>query len=278
MPANYTVKSLHKTVLKKTPLQSALLSPDQKIIFPKGQDLKALSVGERDKKNGHVRITFDFASLPTDTDPVAKELQKSGLNTWWLWPGHLGVEGTEPDNKPKDTPVTDLERDRTEQSPYFYRFKLPGNRSQFNMANEIVKGSRCYWYEALHLDIERQSYRPPEDSVVVNNIVKLARFWRDVARPYLAKKYGVPESKVSLIINSWYRDPATNRRVGGASRSRHLWGDAIDFRILIDGKEMSPYDINKYMEPIAQTCGLASASCFTHLDLRGFFARWNYPF
>lgn len=31
-----------------------------------------------------------------------------------------------------------------------------------------------------------------------------------------------------LRIVSGYRDPAHNRRVGGASRSRHLFGDAAD--------------------------------------------------
>jgi uncharacterized protein YcbK (DUF882 family) len=30
-------------------------------------------------------------------------------------------------------------------------------------------------------------------------------------------------------VTSWYRSPEINERVGGASRSRHMVGDAIDF-------------------------------------------------
>lgn len=38
--------------------------------------------------------------------------------------------------------------------------------------------------------------------------------------------------KKPIIITSWYRDPESNRRAGGASNSMHLRGYAVDFKIL----------------------------------------------
>ncbi len=78
-----------------------------------------------------------------------------------------------------------------------------------------------------------------------------------------------------IQINSWYRDPVSNRRAGGASRSRHLVGDAVDF--VVTG--IHPQEVNKRLESWwGSKGGLASASCFTHIDTRGCRARWTYGF
>lgn len=78
-----------------------------------------------------------------------------------------------------------------------------------------------------------------------------------------------------ISINSWYRDPATNRAVGGASQSRHMVGDAADFVV----RGFSPYTVNSRLDSWYSTRGgLASASVFTHLDCRGYKARWSYGF
>lgn len=42
----------------------------------------------------------------------------------------------------------------------------------------------------------------------------------------LRKRTGIP-----MILNSTYRSPEKNRRVGGARNSRHLKGQAVDFRV-----------------------------------------------
>ena len=39
------------------------------------------------------------------------------------------------------------------------------------------------------------------------------------------------KKNVPLILNSAYRTPKTNRKVGGAKRSQHVKGKAIDFSI-----------------------------------------------
>ena len=78
-----------------------------------------------------------------------------------------------------------------------------------------------------------------------------------------------------ITINSWYRDPVTNRRVGGASRSRHLVGDAVDF--VAPG--IHPYDVyDRLNRWWGAKGGLASATVFTHIDTRGYYARWSYGF
>lgn len=275
MPANYLVKSTYDTVLKREPKPSSVLPPSYKIKFPKGQDLKALAV-DTTLNAGHVRITFDPGALDADPDSVAKALKATGRNTFYLFHKHVEVDGTEPGNKPEDKPVIQLNVDTSDAGPLGYEFKLPGNRSPFYMNREVVTGCRILWAEALHYN--GKTYRPPETVGVVDNVVRLCTFIRDVGRPTLAKHFGVSVADVAIQVNSFYRDPVTNRRVGGASRSRHCQGDGIDFVVYVKGKKISPYKINKICEPIARSCGLASASCFTHIDTRGYYSRWNYGF
>ena len=38
----------------------------------------------------------------------------------------------------------------------------------------------------------------------------------------------------ALIVNSWYRSPIYNRRVGGIASSNHLHGTATDLKVACD--------------------------------------------
>lgn len=58
---------------------------------------------------------------------------------------------------------------------------------------------------------------PPQD--VTNNLIALAERVLQPAR----ERYGKP-----ITVNSGYRSPAVNARVGGASSSQHLTGQAAD--------------------------------------------------
>ncbi len=61
--------------------------------------------------------------------------------------------------------------------------------------------------------------------------------WALVEKPLIVPKsalYGLDRWRELMgspqIINSAYRNPAHNSVIGGASNSRHMWGDAIDIR------------------------------------------------
>ncbi len=72
-------------------------------------------------------------------------------------------------------------------------------------------------------------------------------------------------------INSGYRCPAHNAEVGGASKSQHMAGTAAD--CWIDG--VSPDLVHAYAdELIGSSGGVGKYPGFTHIDVRGYRARW----
>lgn len=76
----------------------------------------------------------------------------------------------------------------------------------------------------------------------------------------------------AVIINSGYRTPAYNKKVGGATQSQHLYGTATDIRI----SGVNPKDIAKYVETLMpNTGGIGIYSNFVHVDVRRNKSRWN---
>lgn len=80
-----------------------------------------------------------------------------------------------------------------------------------------------------------------------------------------------------VTINSAYRSPVYNRSVGGAATSQHLSGRAAD--IVIDG--VSPDEVADAIEflidmGMMKEGGLGRYYTFTHYDIRGEKARWDY--
>lgn len=73
-------------------------------------------------------------------------------------------------------------------------------------------------------------------------------------------------------INSAYRTPAHNRRVGGASDSRHVWGCAVDVTVR-GATNPQVYSFARSLEP----GGLGKYASFTHIDVDGWRRRWNGP-
>jgi uncharacterized protein YcbK (DUF882 family) len=109
------------------------------------------------------------------------------------------------------------------------------------------------------------SYRQPANPDVVYKIIKIAEVMQNVKGLF----GGAP-----IKVNSWYRDPVTNRRVGGASQSRHMVGDAVDFHI----PGVSLKDVYDRLDPWwGSRGGLARGQGFVHIDGRGYRARWTYP-
>jgi uncharacterized protein YcbK (DUF882 family) len=89
----------------------------------------------------------------------------------------------------------------------------------------------------------------------------------DVLREYLGS---------AIFINSGYRSPAHNKKVGGVSNSQHLYAIAADMRSLTK----TPKEIKAAIETlIAQgkmsKGGVGLYSTFVHYDVRGTNARWS---
>lgn len=75
-----------------------------------------------------------------------------------------------------------------------------------------------------------------------------------------------------VIINSGYRTPDYNKKCGGAKDSQHMRGTAADIHI----KGVTPKQIADYAGTIKQYClGIGVYKDFTHIDTRGFTARWT---
>ena len=80
---------------------------------------------------------------------------------------------------------------------------------------------------------------------------------------------------VAITINSAYRNKTYNKRVGGAKRSKHMFGIAVD--ITIAG--MTPSEVHSLItrlikEGVLKEGGLGKYITFTHYDIRGTKARW----
>lgn len=102
---------------------------------------------------------------------------------------------------------------------------------------------------------------------VFNNIIELAENL-EVVRAH----FGAP-----ITINSAYRSPVYNRQIGGVPTSQHLGGKAAD--IVIEG--VSPSEVADAIDFLIE-CGLMKEGglgrydTFTHYDIRGTKARWDY--
>lgn len=76
----------------------------------------------------------------------------------------------------------------------------------------------------------------------------------------------------SVIINSGIRCEEHNKKVGGVSNSQHLKGKAVDIRVI----GVNPKEVQHEASKIFNDDGMGSGNTFTHLDTRGYRARWTY--
>lgn len=113
-------------------------------------------------------------------------------------------------------------------------------------------------------EFESKDGLPMPDSVLAN-IKELATNLQ-VLRNYL----GQP-----ITINSGYRSPNHNKRIGGAKNSQHVKGNAAD--IVVKGH--TPKDVYLAIEKLINAGemkqgGLGLYLTFVHYDIRGTKSRW----
>ena len=130
---------------------------------------------------------------------------------------------------------------------------IPGKKDPVTVNQKIDRSKYFTWGEALH-NLERI----PTDYTVTANIIKLA-----AALDVVREKIGQP-----MIVQSWYRDPESNRLAGGVSNSNHLYGCACDFHPL-GGDFNSIY----HMLDAEWQGGLGNYGDWFHIDI-GAYARW----
>lgn len=76
----------------------------------------------------------------------------------------------------------------------------------------------------------------------------------------------------AVTINSAYRTPTYNAKVGGAKYSQHQYGTAADIRV----SGVTPKKVAAYVETlIPNKGGIGIYSTFTHVDVRATKSRWN---
>lgn len=76
----------------------------------------------------------------------------------------------------------------------------------------------------------------------------------------------------AVTINSAYRTPQYNRKVGGEQYSQHQYGTAADIVV----KGVKPSDVAAYAEQLMPNHGgVGRYATFTHVDVRDAKSRWN---
>lgn len=100
---------------------------------------------------------------------------------------------------------------------------------------------------------------------VLPNIIELANNLQ-VLRDAIGK---------SITINSGYRSPKYNAKIGGVKDSQHVKGKASDLRV----SGMTPKELAEVIEELIKRKkmkegGIGIYPNFTHYDIRGTKARW----
>lgn len=81
----------------------------------------------------------------------------------------------------------------------------------------------------------------------------------------LRKEAGKP-----ISVNSGYRSPQYNKKIGGAKNSQHMVGKAADIKI----QGLTPSQVAKLAEKVGFR-GIGTYDTFTHVDVRANKARWS---
>ncbi|TVQ14681.1 MAG: peptidase M15A [Leptolyngbya sp. DLM2.Bin27] len=210
------------------------------------------------------RALLDFvASIPTHYTPTETQ-REALLRLVQIW---RRLEGRIPTIQSLFEDVRRLER-AAPSSPEAMPAPLPApppprpprwTPNNIQLDASIVPNGNFTWSEAT-----RGGARLPPDQATVDAIVRIATLAQQ-ARDRIGRPF---------LVTSWYRPAEINRRVGGASQSRHIVGDAIDFYCVgLTGNQIYwaldpwwPGGLGRY----------GQFPALVHLDARGFKARWRH--
>lgn len=200
------LRATKDTVLKRRPVQSSELTPEELIQVNKDSTYDLHSYAYSDQQggfNGHIKFAIN-----------KPEHYLKGISTWYVYEGHAQVEFDGKVVYP--VPTIAVPTPQPTSSPPTYsgrKLTLPGGRGTVFTDQPIIAGSSFNWGEATH-----DGDRIPQSVEHLNNIIALAK-QLERARKQIGKPFR---------ITSWYRPEPWNSRVGGARRSQHLSGKAVD--------------------------------------------------
>ncbi|MEM9005811.1 MAG: D-Ala-D-Ala carboxypeptidase family metallohydrolase [Cyanobacteria bacterium P01_F01_bin.86] len=241
-----TLKVISDTLFKAKPVMSSQLSSADKVFVPNRTTFELQSYA--DAEGNHVKVALSGAFLGPEN-----------RTTWYAFAPDIEIEGTDPENKPKDS--NPVEKPKANSNDRGIALRFPGFQGVYYTNNPILSGGNFTWGEATH-----GGTRIPVSSDVVYGMIRIAEALEEIRTMF---------GNRPMRINSWYRDPVTNAAVRGAIMSRHLTGDAVDF--VIQG--FHPYDVFAELDSWwGRRGGLASSTVFTHIDARGYKARWDYGY
>ena len=227
------LRAIRDTIFKTSTAQSGNLPTDQKIGIERGQTFDII---EHRAEHLHVKVLF-VRALQAD-DPRLE---------WYAYKPDIEVVGA-PEQQYLETTFEPEKQHRA--------IRLPGYSSPFYLDDPITGCENFTWAEAT-----RNGQRLPLAKVNVLSIIKIAQNLELVR-----DKIGRP-----IQITSWYRPPAVNRSVGGASNSRHLVGDAADVQV----PGMTPHQLYRLINEFwGDRGGLGRYNWGVHFDTRGYRARW----
>ncbi len=236
-----TIKATSSTYLKKKPIQSSELPDHQKVPVPLNKEYNILNYSEAEQ--GHYLVELDY-----------------GAGKWYLWSGHWYLPWEE-HNEQVISSSTASKASVT--APNKHKFaSFPQNWQEVNWNDFNAPVSQHFTVKEVTKGDRR---RIPQSNDIKSNIFTLAQELEKVR-----KAWGSP-----IIVTSWYRPPAINRAVRGASNSQHIYGKAVDIKPV----KGDIYKFQSWLDKVAwkdKALGYGAPRGFVHLDLRPGNIRWNY--
>lgn len=165
-----------------------------------------------------------------------------------------------------------------------------GGSTQSATDTDIVNGSRivhnyiCVWEDAkedpdMAITINAYSKAKDGDTKLSTNFKVREFACKDGSDPiFIAPELVTVLQKIrthfgkAVTVNSGYRTPGYNAKVGGATYSQHLYGTAAD--IVVAG--VAPKTVAAYVEKLMPNKGgIGIYNTFVHVDVRATKSRWN---